>query len=237
MFEVISQIILMSYLLMGASSQKMLELYDYFRSGAAYRTRIALNLKELEYKQISIHLTKDGGEQFSSAYSQINPQNLVPTLVHDGLKISQSMAIMEYIEESFPEPSLLPDDREGRAIVRALANMIACDIHPLNNLRVRLYLVEEMGLSNDHRKQWIAHWIELGFNAYEQMLSSKQVKGPFSYGESPTIADACLIPQIASARLYDVDLKSFVNILKVEKECNKHSAFEKALPSNQRDAD
>ena len=148
----------------------MLKLYDYFRSGAAYRTRIALNLKNLEYEQISIHLTKNGGEQFELGYSEINPQNLVPTLMHGDLKICQSIAIMEYLEETFPNPSLLPASQTGRARVRALANMIACDIHPLNNLRVRLYLVDEMDVTEDKRKIWIKHWILSRFGQ-EAMLT------------------------------------------------------------------
>ena len=214
----------------------MLKLYDYFRSGAAYRTRIALNLKNLEYEQISINLTKDGGEQFESGYSKINPQNLVPTLMHGDSKICQSIAIMEYLEETFPNPSLLPAGQTGRARVRALANMIACDIHPLNNLRVRLYLVDEMDVTEDKRKIWIKHWIHLGFQAYEKILVSDDVKGPYSHGEWPTMADACLIPQIANARLNKVDLSDFSLILKIEEACQSHPAFEKALPSNQPDA-
>ena len=213
----------------------MLKLYDYFRSGAAYRTRIALNLKELEYEQVSINLTKSGGEQFGSDYSTINPQNLVPTLMDGGLKIYQSMAIMEYLEEAFPEPSLFPTDLSGRTRVRALANMISCDIHPLNNLRVRLYLVDEMEVSDDNRRTWIEHWIQLGFRAYEKMLADSEQPGSYSHGNRPTMADACLIPQIANARLNKVDLSDFQSILRIEEVCNSHSAFEKALPSNQPD--
>ena len=214
----------------------MLKLYDYFRSGAAYRTRIALNLKELEYEQVSINLTKSGGEQFGSDYSTINPQNLVPTLMDGGLKIYQSMAIMEYLEEAFPEPSLFPTDLSGRTRVRALANMISCDIHPLNNLRARLYLVNEMEVTDDNRRTWIEHWIQLGFQAYEKMLADSEDTGSYSYGDRPTMADACLIPQIANARLNKVDLSGFPLILGVEEVCHSHSAFEKALPSNQPDA-
>lgn len=213
-----------------------LKLYDYFRSGAAYRTRIALNLKELKYEQISVNLTKGGGEQYESTYSEINPQSLVPTLVVGEQKLYQSMAIMEYLEEVFPEPSLLPADQLGRARVRALANMISCDTHPLNNLRVRLYLVNEMSVSEENRRIWIEHWIRLGFQAYEIMLLSQDESSLFSYGDYPTIADACLIPQIANARLNKVDLSDFPMILKVEEVCQAHPAFEKALPSNQPDA-
>lgn len=214
----------------------MLKLYDYFRSGAAYRTRIALNLKKLEYEQFSINLTKDGGEQFGLDYNEINPQNLVPTLMNGDLKIYQSMAIMEYLEEAFPEPSLFPADLVGRARVRALANVITCDIHPLNNLRVRLYLVNEMEVTDDNRRTWIEHWIQLGFQAYEKMLADSEDTGSYSHGDEPTMADACLIPQIANARINKVDLSGFPLILGVEEVCHSHSAFEKALPLNQSDA-
>ena len=213
----------------------MLKLYDYFRSGAAYRTRIALNLKNLEYEQTSINLTKDGGEQFGASYSEINPQNLVPTLIDGNLKIYQSMAIMEYLEETFPKPSFFPSDQAGKIRVRSLSNIITCDIHPLNNLRVRLYLVDQMEVTEDNRKMWIEHWIHLGFRAYESILVTDNIPGPYSHGEWPTMADACLIPQIANARLNKVDLSEFSSILKVEEACQAHPAFEKALPSNQPD--
>jgi maleylacetoacetate isomerase len=215
---------------------KTLKLYDYFRSGAAYRTRIALNLKKLEYQQISVNLIKGGGEQFESDYSGVNPQNLVPTLMFGAQRIYQSMAIMEFLEEMFPEPSLLPADQMGRARVRGLANMISCDTHPLNNLRVRLYLVDEMKVSEENRRIWIEHWIRLGFEAYEKMLLDKEDDGPYSYGQFPTMADVCLVPQVANARLNKVDLSDFPTILGVEKFCQAHPAFEKALPSNQPDA-
>ena len=212
-----------------------MKLYDYFRSGAAYRTRIALNLKEVEYEQISINLTKGGGEQFETVYSKINPQNLVPTLMDGEVKIFQSMAIMEYLEEKFPAPSLLPSDPSSRARVRALANMISCDIHPLNNVRVRLYLVDEMNVTEEKRQAWISHWIHIGFQAYEKNLVNCEEGGLYSHGNHPTMADVCLIPQIANARLNKVDLSNFPLIRQVEERCQTHPAFEKALPSNQPD--
>ena len=147
----------------------MIKLYDYFFSGAAYRTRIALNLKGLDYEQQAIHLTKDGGEQFQAEYDALNPQNLVPTLIDGDLSIFQSMAIMEYLEETYPEPALLPADTAGRTRVRSLANIVACDTHPLNNLRVRLYLGNEMEVSEENQNAWIAHWIHLGLGAYEEV--------------------------------------------------------------------
>lgn len=214
----------------------MITLYDYFRSGAAYRTRIALNLKELEYDQKSIHLTKDGGEQFSAEYEEINPQNLVPTLVDGGLRITQSMAIIEYLEETYPEPALLPADQAGRTRVRALANIVACDIHPLNNLRVRLFLGDEMAVDKENQKIWIDHWIRLGFTAYEKLLTDSADTGAYCHGDRPGMAEACLIPQIANARLNHVDLSDFPTILKIDETCQAHPAFEKALPANHPDA-
>ena len=213
----------------------MLKLYDYFRSGAAYRTRIALNLKEVEYEQISVNLTKGGGEQFEAVYSEINPQNLVPTLMDGDVKIFQSMAIMEYLEEKFPAPSLLPSDAPSRARVRALANMISCDIHPLNNLRVRLYLVDKMHVTEERRQAWISHWIHIGFQAYEKNLVNFEEIGLYSHGNQPTMADVCRIPQIANARLNKVDLSNFPLILQVEERCQAHPVFKRSLPSNQPD--
>jgi maleylpyruvate isomerase len=214
----------------------MLKLYDYFRSGAAYRTRIALNLKGLDYEQSAIHLTRDGGEQFSEDYAALNPQKLVPTLIDGAATLIQSMAIMEYLEDAYPQPSLLPDGAGARARTRGLANMVACDIHPVNNLRVRLYLMNEMGVSKDGQKQWIEHWIHLGFEAYEALLADG-ASGRFSHGDAPTMADACLIPQIANARLNKVDIDRFPRILEIDAAAAGHEAFVKALPANQPDAE
>ena len=214
----------------------MITLYDYFRSGAAYRTRIALNLKELDYAQVPIHLTNEGGEQFKAEYAKLNPQNLVPTLIDDDIKITQSMAIMEYLEETYPGPSILPGTAAKRAQIRALANIVACDIHPINNLRVRLYLVDDVDVTPDNRKVWIEHWIRIGFEAYET-LYAEGPGGKFSFGDLPSMADACLIPQMANARLNKIDLAEFTTLLKIEETCQAHPAFEKALPENQPDAD
>ena len=213
----------------------MIKLYDYFFSGAAYRTRIALNLKGLDYEQQAIHLTKDGGEQFQAEYDALNPQNLVPTLIDGDLRIFQSMAIMEYLEETYPEPALLPADTAGRTRVRSLANIVACDTHPLNNLRVRLYLGNEMEVSEENQNAWIAHWIHLGLGAYEEVLQDGK-GGPFSHGDKPGLADACLVPQVANAHRNKVDLSAFPALLKIVDACNALPAFEKALPANQPDA-
>ena len=214
----------------------MLKLYDYFRSGAAYRTRIALNLKGLDYDQSSIHLTRDGGEQFSDDYAVLNPQNLVPTLIDGDATLIQSMAIMEYLEDAYPAPSLLPDGAAARARVRGLANIVACDIHPVNNLRVRLYLINEMGVSKDGQKQWMENWIHLGFKAYEALLAD-DATGRFSHGDTPGMADACLIPQIANARLNKVNIDRFPRILEIDAVAAGHKAFQRSLPANQPDAE
>jgi maleylpyruvate isomerase len=214
----------------------MLKLYDFFRSGAAYRTRIALNLKGLDYEQSAIHLTRDGGQQFSEEYAALNPQKLVPTLIDGETVLIQSMAIMEYLEDAYPEPSLLPDGARARARVRGLANIVACDIHPVNNLRVRLYLINEMGVSRDDQKTWIANWIHLGFEAYEALLGDA-ASGRFSHGDWPGMADACLIPQVANARLNEVDISAFPRILEIDAAAKEHPAFEAALPANQPDAE
>ncbi|MBT3989240.1 MAG: maleylacetoacetate isomerase [Rhodospirillaceae bacterium] len=215
-----------------------MKLYDYFRSSAAYRARIALNLKELDYEHISVHLTKEGGEQFKSDYTELNPQNLVPTLIDGKAKITQSMAIMEYLEEVYPEPSFLPGDAVDRAQIRALANIVACDIHPLNNLRIRLYLVDEMDVSVENREVWMGHWVRKGFEAYEKLYAQGPT-GKFSHGDQPSMADICLIPQMANARRPDhnIDVADFPTLLKIEEACQALPAFEKALPANQPDAE
>ena len=214
----------------------MFKLYDYFRSGAAYRVRIALNLKSLDYEQSSIHLTRDGGDQFSDDYATVNPQKLVPTLIAGDTKLIQSMAIMEFLEEAYPEPSLLPEGTAARARVRGLANIVACDIHPVNNLRVRLYLINDMGVSKEDHNTWIANWIQLGFADYESFLADAAT-GQFSQGDTPTMADACLIPQIANARFNKVDISGFPRILEIDAAAAEHDAFIRALPANQPDAE
>jgi len=210
----------------------MITLYDFVNSGAAYRARIALNLKKLDYKQVPIHLTKDGGQQFSLDYTELNPQNFVPTLIDGDIQLVQSMAIMEYLEEVHPNPSILPGDAVARAGIRALANIVSCDIHPINNLRVRLYLDEIMDVTPENQKFWIEHWIRNGFDAYTKFYG-KGPQGKFSYGDTPTIADACLIPQIANARRNGCDLSDYTILLRIEELCQELPAFEKALPANQ----
>lgn len=215
-----------------------MKLYDYFRSGAAYRTRIALNLKGLEYEQIPIHLTKDGGQQFKPEYVAVNPQKLVPALIDQdgGPVLIQSMAIMEYLEETRPNPPLLPKDPLGRARVRGLANIIACDIHPINNLRVRNYVKNELGGGDEGMHKFVEKWIHLGLEAYEALVKDNPATGTFSHGDTPTMADCCLIPQLANARMLKVSVDRFPTVLRIEEAARKHPAFIKALPENQPDA-
>lgn len=215
----------------------MLQLYNYFRSSASYRVRIALNLKGLPYEYVPIHLLKDGGQQHTADYQRINPAELVPALVDDGHAIGQSLAIMEYLDETRPElPALLPRGALGRARVRALAQSIACEIHPLNNLRVLQYLERDLKLDEATKATWYRHWITLGFTAVEAMLAHNPQTGSFCHGDTPGLADCCLIPQIANSRRFDTPLDAFPTIRRIEEACLKLDAFAKAAPQVQPDA-
>ena len=211
----------------------MIRLYGYFQSSAAYRARIALNLKELEYELVAVHLTKDGGHQFTEEYTRLNPQQLVPAVIDGDVTLTQSMAIMEYLEEAYPDHPILPADPAGRARVRSLSQIVACDIHPLNNLRVRKYIVEDFGLTEDQGRTWQENWINKGFAAYEKMVAGGAA---FSHGDTPTMADICLIPQMFNARRIKMDLSAYPNLLRIEEACNALPAFERAHPKNQPDA-
>lgn len=211
-----------------------LELYTYFRSSAAYRVRIALNLKGLRYEPRFVHLSK--GEQHLPQYRKLNPQALVPTLVEAGCVLTQSLAIIEYLEEAYPEPPLLPKDLKERAYARALALSIACDIHPLNNLRVIHYLKDTLNQSEPVRLCWIQHWIEEGFRAFEQCLEAQGRSGRFCLGDTPTLADICLVPQVFNARRFGCDLAVFPKIEAIDGHCLCLPAFQKAAPENQPDA-
>lgn len=213
----------------------MIKLFSYFRSSAAYRVRIALNLKELPYDYETIHLLRNGGEQHSNEYGKINPLNLVPTLIDGGHVLSQSLAIIEYLEEKFADTySLLPDDLEQRSYVRQLSQIISCDIHPINNLRVLKYLSQELNVDDDGKNAWYAHWIKLGFDAFEDQLN--KTAGEFCVGEQPTIADCCLIPQVYNALRFKVNLDDYPIIQNVYQHCMTIHAFKKAVPENQPDA-
>jgi maleylpyruvate isomerase len=210
-------------------------LYGYFRSSAAYRVRIALNLKGLAYDARYIHLRKN--DQCSPEYTEINPQQLVPTLEDGGHHLTQSLAIIEYLEETHPQPALLPRDAVGRARVRALALAIACDIHPINNLRVLGYLTRTLGVSEEAKDTWYRHWVEEGMRALEAMLAREAATGRFCHGDSPTLADICLVPQVANARRFKCDLSACPTVERIAAECGKLDAFIRAAPANQPDAE
>jgi maleylpyruvate isomerase len=209
--------------------------YTYFRSSAAFRTRIALNLKGLKPEQAFVHLRKN--EQNADAYLKLNPQGLVPALVHEGFVVAQSLAIVEYLDEVWPEPPLLPKDARGRARVREIAYAIACDIHPINNLRLRNYLASELKHSDAEVLAWQVHWMATGFAAIEKMLVASPATGRFVHGDTPTLADICLIPQMANARGAQMDLRPYPTLKRIEKAAYELEAFNAALPANQPDAE
>lgn len=212
----------------------MLTLYSYWRSTAAYRVRIALNLKGLAYQQVPVHLVRDGGEQHSAEYRALNPQELVPLLVDGEARIAQSLAILEYLEDVYPVPALLPADPARRAQVRALALHIACDIHPLNNLRVLQYLSGPLGVADQAKDAWYRHWVGLGLAAVEQGLAV--FEGRLSLGQRPGYLEACLLPQLYNARRFNCELDAFPRILAMAARCEALEAFKQAAPEVQADA-
>lgn len=212
-----------------------MKLYSYYRSSAVYRVRIALNLKGLPYSIIPTHLSKDGGAQHSDAYKTINPQKIIPSLItDDGQAITQSMAIIEYLEETNPTVALLPQDALGRARVRSISQLIACETHPLNNLRVLKYLKKVLHISDDDKNKWYQHWIHLNFTALESILQAPET-GKFCHGNTPSMADCLLVPQVYNARRFDCDLSAYPTIVRIDAECNQLQAFQKAAPEQQED--
>ncbi len=212
-------------------------LHNYFRSSASYRVRIALNLKNIAYEYRAVHLTRDGGEQFSPVFRALNPQALVPVLEHEGKLLTQSLAILEYLEEIRPEPALLPAAPFERARVRALALAVACEIHPLNNLRVLHYLTGTVGAGTDVKNEWYRHWLRLGLEGLESELAKSAHTGAFCHGSTPTMADCCLIPQLFNARRFAFDLSPYPTLLAVERSCLALPAFRDAAPERQPDAE
>lgn len=197
--------------------------------------RIALNIKQVPYVYKPVHLVRNGGEQHADQYVRLNPSELVPTLVDGDIVLTQSMAILEYLEEAYPNKvSLLPSSIKERAQVRAIAQLIACDIHPLNNLRVLNYLNQELSHQKNEVSQWYANWIHTGFRALEALLADSS--GDFCVGDKPTVADCCLIPQVYNAHRYKLDLSNYSNILRIYQQCTSMPAFEQAQPENQPDA-
>ncbi len=210
-------------------------LHGYFRSSAAFRVRIALNLKALDYTPVAHHLVK--GEQHDPAYLKLNPQGLVPVLEDGGHVLTQSLAIIEYLEEVYPEPPLLPAGAADRARVRALAQISAVDIHPINNLRVLKYLRGELGLASDSVDAWYRHWVEKGFQGLEPQLANDSRTGLFCHGDTPGLAEVCLIPQVFNAQRFNVDMTPFPTIARINAAALRLSAFDRACPGNQPDAE
>ena len=212
-----------------------MKLYTYFRSSASFRVRIALNLKGLAYEPVFVHLAK--GEHRQPQYTKVNAQALVPTLeLDDGTRLTQSLAIMEWLEEKQPTPALLPKDALGRSRVRAISDLIACEIHPLNNLRVLQHLKRALGQTQDQIDTWYRYWIADGLQKLEAELSGPGT-GKFCHGDSPTMADCCLVPQIFNAKRYNSDLAPYSRTMRVFESCMKLEAFDRAQPSKQPDAE
>lgn len=212
-----------------------MKVYGFFRSSAAYRLRIALNLKGLAAEHEYLHLRK--GEQFAPEYTALNPQGLVPTLIDGDVILGQSLAIIEYLEETRPAPALLPAEPAARARVRQLAQIVACDIHPLDNLKVLNYLRHEMGHDEAAVKRWYHHWIAQGLGALEALLGSHPATGRYCHGAQPTLADICLVPQVYNARRFACDLSAYPTVVRIDAACNELEPFRAAAPENQPDAE
>jgi maleylacetoacetate isomerase len=210
-----------------------MKLYGFFRSSAAFRVRIALNLKKLDYETAAIHLRRN--DQSKSDYLAVNPQGLVPTLEDGGRRFIQSLAIIEYLDETYPHPPLLPKIAEDRARVRALAEIVACDIHPINNLRVLRYLMHSLGHDETAVASWYNHWISTGFHALERLLTGDARTGDFCHGNVPSFADIALVPQVVNAERYRLDLAPYPTITRVFESCMKLEAFAAAHPNKQPD--
>ena len=215
----------------------MIQLYNYFRSSASYRVRIALELKAMSFNYIPIHLTRDGGEQFKPEYRKLNPDALTPTFIsQEGHRLTQSLAIIEYLEEIKPQPAVLPGTPAERAYIRSIALQIACEIHPLNNLRVLSYLTGAMAVDAEHKSTWYAHWVESGFASIEQKLLDDNMAGTFCFGDTPTLADICLVPQVFNAERMKVPLERYPTIMRITAAARQVDAFARAEPSLQPDA-
>jgi maleylacetoacetate isomerase/maleylpyruvate isomerase len=214
-----------------------MKFYGYFRSSASYRLRIALALKNIPHEKLSVHLTRGGGEQFKPEFRRHNPQELIPVVEDDGQILTQSLAILEYLEETHPEPAILPKAPAERARVRALSQIIACEMHPLNNLRVLTYLTKEMGLSEEAKLKWYRHWIALGFNALEGLLAGHPQTGKFCHGDRPTMADICLVPQVFNAKRFDCPMDAYPTVMRIHDACQALPAFADSVPAKQPDAE
>ena len=214
-----------------------MQLYTFFQSGSAYRVRIALALKSIEYEPVYVVIGGNSADLSDPEYLALNPSGVVPTLVDGNVVLNQTIAIMEYLEETHPEPPLLPAELLGRAPVRALALAVACEIHPLQNLRVLNCLTDDLGHGQEERRRWAAHWIETGFAAIETLLAGGPETGRFCHGDAPTLADVVLVPQVYNARRFEVDLAPYPTIRRIEAACLALPAFDAARPENQPDAE
>lgn len=212
----------------------MIQLYGYWRSSTAYRIRIALNIKGIEAEQRFVNLRE--GEQGGESHRRRNPLGRVPVLVDGDATLTQSLAILEYLDERYPEPPLLPDDAIDRARVRALAQVVGCDIHPLDNLSVLKYLQSELGASDEQKLEWYRHWVKQGFDALETMLAGDERTDRFCHGDKPGLADVCLVPQVYNARRFDCDLETYPTITRIDAACAQLDAFRRAIPEAQPDA-
>ena len=208
----------------------MLKIYDYFRSSACYRVRIALNLKKIDFEALPVHLVNDGGEQLKPQYQALNPQALVPALEENGRILTQSLAIIEYLDEVHPTPALLPSDPFAKARVRAFAYAIAADLHPLNNLRVLKYLTHDLGISEEQKNTWYQHWMTKGLSALEKLVTASGQQTAFCFGESPSLADICLIPQMYNARRFHCDITAYPTLRRIDEHCQTLTAFSHAQP-------
>lgn len=214
-----------------------MKLYSYFRSSASYRVRIALALKGLPYEYAAVHLLKGGGQQLSSVYRSLNPDSLVPTLEDGSQVLTQSLAIVEYLDELHPEPALLPSDPADRAYVRSVALQVACEIHPVNNLRVLQYLKNELGITEEQKTEWYRHWVDFGFASLEARLSTDERAQDYVFGNTPTLADVCLVPQVWNARRFNIPLESYPTVVGIADRAMALEAFRQAEPANQPDAE
>ncbi|BFG81598.1 maleylacetoacetate isomerase [Paraburkholderia terrae] len=214
-----------------------MKLYSYFRSSASYRVRIALALKGLPYEYAAVHLLRGGGQQLASVYRELNPDGLVPTLEDGPHVLSQSLAIIEYLDELYPDPPVLPSAPADRAYVRSVALQVACEIHPVNNLRVIQYLKKRLSISDEQKSEWYQHWIDVGFSSLESRLSSEHRVGDFVFGSTPTIADLCLVPQVWNARRFEIPLNRYPTIMRLAANAMALNAFAQAEPSKQPDAE
>ena len=215
---------------------EQLRLHSYWRSSAAYRVRIGLNLKGLRYQTVPVHLLHQGGQQHHAEYAALNPQQLVPTLEHGARVIRQSLAILEYLDEAWPSPRFLPMTARDRARVRSLAQLVASDIHPLNNLRVLQYFENNWSVPQAERDEWVRYWIVAGFQAMETLLENDPATGTFCHGQSPGLADCCLVPQVFNARRFGVDMQAYPTLLRIDQACQELPAFIEARPDRQPDA-